>query len=829
MKTHYLALALVLALTGGVALAQGTKADYERAAGLRQQTTGKVLRANLRPNWIGETSRFWYESDLGEGKKQFFVVDANKGTKTPAFDHTKMAAALSRALGRAVTADKLPIDRLVFPDDKHLRVTVRDKSFELDFLNYEPHPIQDASGQATAIAPAQLPRGSGDARGDSQLTFVNRTNQTVTLNWVDGDGKRTAYGTLKPGEERVQHTYAGHLWVAVGANGRTVAGFLAGDVPQVAVIEAVRGQGRPQRGPQGTSPDGKWQVAVRGYNAYLKELATGTETQLTTDGTKDNAYEPRLWWSPDSTKVMVVKAEPEQEHKIYLVESSPKDQVQPKLKPLDYLKPGDRLEKPRLCLIDVASKKTTLINDELYFNPFNLMEEGWTPDSKEFRFLYNQRGHQLIRLIGVDAATGTARTILDERQKTFISWTSRVFYQPVAGTGEVIWMSERSGWNHLYLIDSATGKVKNPITTGEWVVRGVEKVDEAKRQVWFRACGNLPGQDPYHIHYGRINFDGTGLTWLTEGDGTHKITYSPSGEFYVDTYSRVDLPPVSELRRTSDGKKVMDIERADAKPLVATGWKLPERFVAKGRDGKTDIYGIILRPTNFDPKKKYPVIENIYAGPHDSHVPKDWRTLYGGQELAELGFIVVQIDGMGTANRSKAFHDVCWKNIADAGFPDRILWMKAAAEKYPYLDLMRVGIYGTSAGGQNALTAMLTHGEFYKAAVSDCGCHDNRMDKIWWNEQWMGWPIEKHYDEQSNVTLAKNLTGKLFLMVGELDTNVDPSSTFQVVNQLIANGKDFDYLVAPGVGHGVLGLPYARRRMQDFFVRSLHGVEPRAK
>ncbi len=269
------------------------------------------------------------------------------------------------------------------------------------------------------------------------------------------------------------------------------------------------------------------------------------------------------------------------------------------------------------------------------------------------------------------------------------------------------------------------------------------------------------------------------------------------------------------------------MEKPTLEPLVATGWRCPEPFVAKGRDGVTDIYGIIYRPTNFDPAKKYPVIENIYAGPQDSFVPKAFERLNDKMRLAELGFIVVQIDGMGTSNRSKAFHDVCWHNLGDAGFPDRILWMKAAAAKEPAMDLTRVGIYGGSAGGQNALRGLEAHGDFYKVGIADCGCHDNRMDKIWWNELWMGWPIGPWYAEQSNVTNAKDMNGKLLLIVGELDTNVDPASTMQVVNALIKADKDFELLVVPGSNHGASENPYGKRRRMDFFVRNLLHVEPR--
>jgi dipeptidyl aminopeptidase/acylaminoacyl peptidase len=388
---------------------------------------------------------------------------------------------------------------------------------------------------------------------------------------------------------------------------------------------------------------------------------------------------------------------------------------------------------------------------------------------------------------------------------------------------EMIWMSERDGWRHLYLYDGATGRLKNQITKGNWVVRAVDKVDEEKRQVWFQASGMYPGKDPYFTHYYRINFDGSGLTAFTEADGNHTVVFSADMKYYVDTWSRVDLAPVSELRRTEDKKVLLELEQGDISALLAAGWRLPEVFTALGRDGKTDIWGVINRPTNFDPAKKYPVIEAIYAGPQGSFVPKSFSA--NAQTVAELGFIVVQIDGMGTNNRSKAFHDVAWKNLGDAGFPDRILWHKAVAAKYPYYDISRVGVYGTSAGGQNSTGGVLFHPEFYKAAVSNSGCHDNRMDKMWWNEQWMGWPLGPHYAAASNVDNAHRLQGKLLLVVPEMDTNVDPASTFQVVNALIKADKKFDLLFVPGGGHGAGGA-YYQRLMQDFFVHHLLGVEP---
>ena len=368
--------------------------------------------------------------------------------------------------------------------------------------------------------------------------------------------------------------------------------------------------------------------------------------------------------------------------------------------------------------------------------------------------------------------------------------------------------------------------MKHRTTQGSWLVRGVDRVDEEARQVWFTALEIDPDQDPYQVHLVRVNFDGTGLTRLTQGDGNHEVRFSPDRRYLIDTYSRVDSPPTINLRKTEDGSLVCALEKADISALLATGWAMPERFVAKGRDNATDIHGVIFRPTRLDPTLKYPVIEQIYAGPQGAFVPKTFASYYRTQSLAELGFVVVQIDGMGTNWRSKAFHDVCARNLADAGLPDRILWMKTAGARYPYLDLDRVGIYGGSAGGQNALGAMLFHGDFYKAAAADCGCHDNRMDKIWWNEAWMGWPVGPHYAEQSNVTNAHKLTGALLLTVGEVDHNVDPASTMQVVDALIKANKDFEFVVFPGADHGAGGSPYGERRRRDFFVRNLLGLMP---
>ena len=586
------------------------------------------------------------------------------------------------------------------------------------------------------------------------------------------------------------------------------------------------GHGR-RHSPRGEkSPDGRWSVTIRDQNILLREFESGEESPLSFEGSEIDGYEEGVFWSPDSSKFVALRRLEGDHRTVHLIESSPEDQVQPKLHSHDYLKPGDRPTIGYPHLFDVLDRREIPIDGGLVPNPWNIDQFRWRSDSKAFTFVYNQRGHQIVRIVAVEADSGKARAIVEEQSKTFIDYSQKMFVHHLDDTRELIWASERDGWNHLYLFDNVDGSFKRQLTTGSWVVRGVDRVDEEAREVWFRAVGIHPEQDPYQVHHARVSLDGGDPVILTDGDGTHTVDRSPDGRYLIDTYSRVDLPPVVELRDGSNGALILELERADWSALLDTGWRVPERFVAKGRDGETDIYGVIFRPSCFDPEGSYPVIEQIYAGPQGAFVPKAFAPFHGPQALAELGFIVVQIDGMGTNWRSKAFHDVCWRDLADAGFPDRIAWLRAAAEADPALDLDRVGIYGGSAGGQNALGGLLFHPGFYKVGVADCGCHDNRMDKIWWNEQWMGWPVGPHYAASSNVEHAGRLRGKLLLTVGELDRNVDPASTMQVVDALIRSGKDFDLVVFPGAGHGAGGSPYGERRRRDFFVEHLLGVEP---
>ena len=581
------------------------------------------------------------------------------------------------------------------------------------------------------------------------------------------------------------------------------------------------------------SPDKKWEAYVKDNNLYLSPVRDEKEKDkpkeeiaLTMDGTANLRYDGwSIIWSPDSRKLATVKVRDVQERRIPLIESSPSSQKQPILQWRNYAKPGDVLPVYLPVLFDVEARKQMALNVTPYENQFYLNLTGWREDSRAFTFEFNQRGHQRYVIGEVSAADGSIRHLVDEQTKTFIYYYNNYRYDLDDGK-ELLWISERDGWRHLYLIDGTNGQVKQQVTKGEWVVRQVDYVDETNRVVYFTASGFNKGEDPYNLHYCRINLDGTGFTDMTPENGNHRVTFSADRSYFTDVYSRPDLPPVSQLKRTSDVSVVAGLQRCDVSALQAEGWQMPEVFCAKGRDGQTDIWGNIYRPMHFDASKSYPVVEFIYAGPHDSHVDKDFKPAHHlVSKLVELGFIVVSIDGMGTSNRSKAFHDVCWKNLKDAGFPDRIAWMKAAGAKYKYMDLNRVGIYGWSAGGQNAMAALLFHNDFYKVAVALCGCHDNRMDKIWWNEQWMGYPIDASYSTSSNVDNAYRLKGKLLLINGELDDNVDPASTLQVVSALMKANKNFEQLYLPGKTHS-LGGPFEMHKMHDFFVKNLLGQEP---
>lgn len=574
-----------------------------------------------------------------------------------------------------------------------------------------------------------------------------------------------------------------------------------------------------------TSPDGKYVAFIKNDNVYVREISTGKEKQLSIDGTLSNYYSSYIQWSPDSKSVVSCRIRPIEKRYVYYVESSPSDQLQPKLHKQEYAKPGDELRFKVPCIFNVETGKALIPSTELFSHQYELLGPSWNDDSKAVTFEYNERGHKVYRVLEMSATDGSVRTLIEEKEEKYVNYL-RIYRNYLSDGKRIIWSSERDNYNHLYMYDRATGKPTHQITKGEWYVRGVQYVDEQNEEIYFSANGMNKNEDPYLIHYYKINFDGTGMVELTPEEGMHKCCFSADHKYLVDVYSKVDQAPVAVLRNASNGKICMNLEKADISALVENGWKAPEVFSAKGRDGKTDIWGVIYRPSNFDPSKKYPIVEYIYSGPGDQYVPKTFSSYnWWMTSLAELGFIVVQVDGMTTSFRSKEFEEVCYKNLKDAGLPDHIAWIKAAAKKYPYMDIDRVGIFGCSAGGQESTGAVLFHPEFYKAAYSACGCHDNRMDKIWWNELWMGYPVDESYSACSNVDNAHLLTRPLMLVVGEMDDNVDPASTMQVVNALIKAGKDFELVVIPGARH-TMGDDFGEHKRYDFFVKHLMGVNP---
>lgn len=744
----------------------------------------------IKPHWI-ENSGFWYSKPTRDGKPQFVWVQPSE-----------------KKIVRADSLDEL---------EKLAGVSLKNPS---STGRIEPSETLD------------------EARIDIEIK--NASEQTVELFWIDFQGSPKSYGKIPPGESRTQSTFAGHTWAATNSENKPIWTSLSSSQGQVLEITPMEidsdsifsrpaGRRRPGNRPprarrENPSAEIPWKVERNDHQ--IRFLAPdGAKVLDTADlgqaqGSDSNRYDQPIHWSPDRRFAFTLQIEQGDHREIVIVESSPRDQLQPKTKTIRYDKPGDKLDRPIPRLFDLQTGKLVPLDTSLVENPWSIDQIRWDADGSKLTFLYNQRGHQVIRLIAIDPIAGSLSSLIEEASPTYIDYAAKAYKEWILDDREILWGSERDGWYHLYRYSADDGELINQVTSGEWVVRSVERVDQDNRQLWFYAGGIAPKQDPYHRHLCRVDFDGQNFTLLTQGDGDHSVEFSPDKKWLIDTYSRVDMPPVHELRSASTGELVAELERSGTDGLW-TESNQPIRFVAKGRDGQTDIHGIIVRPKQIEPGKKYPVIENIYAGPQDSFVPKAYSALSEYHALADQGFIVVKIDGMGTSNRSKAFHDVSYRNLSDGGFPDRILWMQAAAKIYPEIDIDRVGIYGGSAGGQNALAALLFYGDFYDAAVADCGCHDNRMDKVWWNELYMGWPVGPHYEANSNVVNAHRLKGKLQLVVGELDTNVDPASTMQVVDALVRADKDFELLYMPGGGHGIGSSPYCKRRRDEFFRRHL--------
>ena len=731
----------------------------------------EVFPHHVKAHWLADHTHFFYRNELAGGVREYVLVDATTGDRTPLFDAARLATAMTQATGKPFHHEHLSLHRLELDDARTaMSFSVGDKRWRCDLRTYAVQATTEKRESDPLRLAAAPTKRTGPA---AEVTFENDSHGIVIVYWMDFEGHREHYATLPPGGRHTQPTYAGHVWVLTDDKARVLMAFETpedggdyvvddedlplGDVPPRPSPAPSRPAAAPQETSRGiASPDGRHIAFVNDHNIYLRDVAhagahgaQGPAAALSHDGTADDSYvEGALAWSPDSTRLAAERVKKGDDRKVYLVESSPRDQLQPKLESYDYLKPGDRIPVAKPHLFDVTTRTAIPVSDALFPQPWSISEYRWSSDSKHFSFLYNQRGHQVLRVVSVDARTGESRAIVDEQSKTFIDYSGKLLYRRLDDTHEILWMSERDGWNHLYLYDSDTGAVKNQITRGEWVVRSVEYVDDKQRQIWFFAGGVRPGQDPYYLHLCRVGFDGTGFTVLTEGDGTHMVAFSPDRRFFVDTWSRVDLPgghgaPARERRQARARARARGRPSTSSRPAG----RRRSGSSPKGRDGATDIYGIIIRPRDFDPAQKLSRDREHLRRPARRVRAQGVRRSQQDQHaLADRGFIVVQIDGMGTSYRSKAFHDVCWKNLADAGFPDRIAWMKAAAAKHPEMDLgARRHLRRLGGRAERAGRAALPSGDFYKAAVADSGCHDNRMDKIWWNEQWMGWPVDESY------------------------------------------------------------------------------------
>ena len=597
------------------------------------------------------------------------------------------------------------------------------------------------------------------------------------------------------------------------------------------------------------SPNKRWAAYVKDHNLFLRDVVTGTVLQLTSDGvagwdyatplpslrlmvdqgTEDVKQPAAVFWSPDSSKLITYRLDSRNSGRFTSLQFVPPDQLRPRAFTYVYPLPGEVLAKAEPIIFDIQSGKRIDVQSAPIELPF---QDGpgfdWFPDGKSFHYDYDERGFKAKELRVVDAATGEQKVLVREQSDSYLD-PGETFYSFVENTGEILWSSERDGWNHLYLYNGKTGHLENQVTEGPWVVRHIEHIDEKSRRVYFLANGREKAEDPYLAHLYSVGFDGKGLQLLSGEDADHSVSISPDGAFFVDSFSRPNLPGEAVLRRTKDGSDLRILEKTDAGELMKTGWKFAEPFSGKAADSTTDLYGLIWRPSNFDPAKKYPILEFVYTGPQWFFVPKSFGPALRLQSVAELGFVVVMVDGRGTAGRSRAFHQFSYRNLGGS-FEDHVVMIKEMSARYSYMDATRVGIFGTSAGGYGAAHAMLAFPEFYKVGVSTSGDHDARLDKAWWNEAYQGYPVEDDYAAQSNVTMAERLNGHLLLEHGDVDDNVHPVETLRFVGALMKANKNFDMLFVPNMFHGESGehALYLVRRRWDYFVQYLLGVTPPA-
>ena len=733
-----------------------TAEDYARAERfLGYNTQALVDHSPSQPNWLAG-DRFWYRVMTAQGS-EFVLVDPARKIRTVAFDHAKLAAALSAASGKPYEANKLPFRSITFsPDAKAVAFAASGKSWKYNVVSGKINPETDAP---TAASP-------------------NADNE----------------------------------------------------------IE---------------SPDGRLAAFIKEDNLWVRDTKTNQTTQLTTDGAKDYGYatdnagwthsdKPVLSWSPDSRKIATFRQDQRNVGNMYMVTTNV---GHPTLKSWKYPLPGDKdIATIERVIIEVSTPKVvrfqmapdphrgSLSDDISSSGTFDDVD--WSADGSQLAFVSTSRDHKEEKMRVADAATGAVRDVFTETVATqYESGQGAINWRYLPKSKEIIWYSERDNWGHLYLYDAGTGKVKNQITKGDFVVTKLLRVDEAKRQLYFLADGREPG-NPYFTHFYRIGLDGKNLTLLTPEAGNHQVMLAPSGRYFVDTYSQPDQPGATVLRGI-DGKLIRPLEKTDISRLLATGWKAPTPITVKAADGQTDLYGLMFNPTSLDPSRKYPIINYIYPGPQGGGVGS-WSFVSARndhQALAELGFVVVVIEGSCNPLRSKSYHDGCYGNMAENTLSDQVSGMKQLAQKYAYIDLDRAGIWGHSGGGYATAAAMFRYPDFFKVGISESGNHENRNYEDDWAERYLGLLKTNadgttSYDNQANAVSAKNLKGKLLLAHGLMDDNVPSSNTMLVVEALTKANKSYDLVVFPNAAHGYGAYsPYMTRRRWDYFVQHLAGAE----
>ena len=705
----------------------------------------------VQPHWSEDERQFWYRQG-----RQFIQVNLSDPRPRPAFDHARLAQHFH------CRPDQLPILGLVY-DPVHPRRLglIGERDYTLDLDTYQLQPIELTR---EALTPLAQPGPYATTSQPATVTFQNRTGGTVELSWLDERDLEHKHRQLGPGQQAEQQTYVGQTWLARDLDsGAQLAVFQVGDCPARAEIDSPV--------PRSTleSPNRQWLLEVRDHNLWLNGRPCSR------DGAAGDEYLPEnVFWSPDSSHFLALRT--------HSVTSG--------------MHPGDPLPTHTLKIFDTQGAVASL-SDQLFPHQLALHSMRWSGDSARVSFVYQERGHQHLRLLESNLQ-GTVRALAEDSSPTFIC-DSEKYYCAWLQDKQFLWMSERTGSNHLFLMDAENGQPLRDLTPGPGVVQQVLGLDEERAEIYFTLA------DPYYAKVCKASLEHPGVTVITPGEGQHLALPSPRHRYWVDTWSRADQPPRVELR-TGQGELLAELARAvprQTSPL----------FISKGRDGVTDIYGRLYFPRFLSKNKQYPVVEHIYAGPHQSFAPKGYADgKESEQALADLGFIVVQIDGMGTNGRTKAFHEVCWQNLKDAGLPDRKLWIRAAARRYPQMDLNRVGIYGSSAGGADAVAALIWHSDLYKVGVADCGNHDLSRDNLYWAEQWMGWPVGPAYRENSNLTYASALNGLLLIMVGDKDDRVEPQNSLDLAAAL--QGKGCKLVTVPGGGHCVIDTPIGQRELK---------------